>query len=242
LEEPVRRAPEAASRSRERRDPLATREALLAAATGLFAERGYDGVATDELAARAHVNKALISYHFGGKRGLYLAALARVFGELAARVKAVEARGLDARETLAGLIRAFSDFARERPDFPGLWLRELISNGIDPTLVPHLVEIAAVTRGLALRGAREGVFRPVDPLLFHFGLLGSVIFFLATDPARRRAASGGHLPFTMPDTGPFLSYVEQLTLRGLAPASGPVRRLRPNASRSAPRQRKGARA
>jgi len=235
----------------ERRDPAATREALLAAAIELFAERGFDGVATGELAARAGVNKALVSYHFGGKRGLYVAALGAVFGELAARVGAVEARELPAGEALHGLIEAFATLFRERPAFPGLWLRELLSHGVDPALVPSLVEVAGVTRRLAARGVREGAFRPVDPLLFHFGLVGSVVFFLATDPARRQAARAGTLPFAMPEAADFLRYVEELTVRGLAPARGGAlpRRDRPQASPPAARgsarrnrHRKGARA
>lgn len=52
-----------------------TRQALLDAATALFGERGYGAVATRELAARAGANIAAISYHFGGKRELYLEAV-----------------------------------------------------------------------------------------------------------------------------------------------------------------------
>jgi len=52
-----------------------TREALLDAAQALFAERGYDAVATRELAEAAGANLAAITYHFGGKRELYLETL-----------------------------------------------------------------------------------------------------------------------------------------------------------------------
>ena len=37
-------------RERERRDPEATRQALLRAGAGLFAERGFDGVPIEEVA------------------------------------------------------------------------------------------------------------------------------------------------------------------------------------------------
>jgi AcrR family transcriptional regulator len=73
-------------------DAAATRAALLSAGAALFAEDGFDGVTTAAVAARAGVNKALISYHFGGKRGLYQAILASGFAEMAERLKAVEAR------------------------------------------------------------------------------------------------------------------------------------------------------
>lgn len=62
----------------------ATRQALLASATRLFARSGYDAVSSRALAAEAGVNQALISYHFGGKAGLYLA----VFEDMERRIRA----------------------------------------------------------------------------------------------------------------------------------------------------------
>jgi AcrR family transcriptional regulator len=51
-----------------------TRAKMIHAAIEVFAAVGYDGASTRTLAERADVNLAAIPYHFGGKRGLYLAA------------------------------------------------------------------------------------------------------------------------------------------------------------------------
>jgi AcrR family transcriptional regulator len=211
-------------RGGERRDPVATRQALLAAGAALFSERGFDGVPIGDLAARAGVNKALISYHFGGKRGLYTAVLSSAFRAIAERLGAIEGEGQGARETLHRLLQAFDALRRERPDFPTLFLREVLSTGVDPAVAPHLVEIIGVVRRLAERGAREGVFRRVDPLLLHFGLVGGLVFFLATEPARQRVVAERRIPFAMPDFPSFLRYMEDLTLRGLAPENPASRR------------------
>jgi AcrR family transcriptional regulator len=48
------------------------RTTILRAATRLFAERGYDGVSTREIAAAAKLNVATVNYHVGGKESLYL--------------------------------------------------------------------------------------------------------------------------------------------------------------------------
>jgi TetR/AcrR family transcriptional regulator, regulator of cefoperazone and chloramphenicol sensitivity len=53
-----------------------TRDRLLAAALHAFGSRDYDGVSTREIVQAADANIAAISYHFGGKRGLYLDTVA----------------------------------------------------------------------------------------------------------------------------------------------------------------------
>jgi TetR/AcrR family transcriptional regulator len=221
--------PTRAPREREKRDPLATRQALLQAGAELFSERGFDGVSTSEVAARAGVNKALISYHFRGKRGLYVAILESAFASLAERLRAIEAEAKSAHGTLRAFLGTFHQFTRERPGFPTLFMREVLAAGIDEAVLPHLLEIIGFSRRLAERGAREGVFRRVDPLLFHLALVGSLIFFFATEPARRRAAVQARVGFVLPDSKAFLRYLEELTLRGLAPQDPPSRLRRKGA-------------
>jgi TetR/AcrR family transcriptional regulator len=234
-------------RERERRDPQATRQALLQAGAALFSERGFDGVSIEDVADGAGVNKALISYHFGGKRALYVAILESAFASMAERLKEIEREAPDARHGLRAFLAAFAQTTRERPGFPTLFMREVLSTGIEPTVLPPLLEIIGVSRRLAERGAREGLFRRVDPLLLHLGLVGSLVFFFSTEPARRKAAAEGRAPFAMPEPKAFLRYLEGLTLRGLAPESrrrpagrqAPVRR---RATNHATLSRKGARA
>jgi len=50
-------------------------QALVDAATSVFAERGYDCATTREIAERAGVSEGLIHRYFGSKRGLLLAIL-----------------------------------------------------------------------------------------------------------------------------------------------------------------------
>ena len=75
-----------------------TREALLLAATTVFARAGFDGVSLREVAEAAKVNQALIGYHFGSKEGLYLA----VFERIAAQIRAAVCTSLDGIETVLG--------------------------------------------------------------------------------------------------------------------------------------------
>lgn len=49
----------------------ATKKRILASATKLFAQKGYDGVSIREICKDAGANICMISYFWGGKKGLY---------------------------------------------------------------------------------------------------------------------------------------------------------------------------
>jgi TetR/AcrR family transcriptional regulator, regulator of cefoperazone and chloramphenicol sensitivity len=74
----------------------ATRSVLIAAAIETFGRDGFDAASTRAIANAAGVNQALIGYHFGGKSGLYRAALEHIAETLGQRVgpllSAVEAQ------------------------------------------------------------------------------------------------------------------------------------------------------
>lgn len=55
------------------------RAQLMAAAIPLFAAKGLAGAKVREIALAAGVNPSLISYHFGGKEGLYTAVIREQF-------------------------------------------------------------------------------------------------------------------------------------------------------------------
>ena len=50
-----------------------TAQTILLAARRLFAERGFDGVSINDVAAAAGVSKANVFHHFGSKPKLHLA-------------------------------------------------------------------------------------------------------------------------------------------------------------------------
>jgi AcrR family transcriptional regulator len=63
-----------------------TRTRLLEAAIVCFAEKGFDAAGIREIALKAKANSALVQYHFGGKNGLYAAALRHIFSARPLRV------------------------------------------------------------------------------------------------------------------------------------------------------------
>jgi len=58
-----------------RLDAAQRRAQILDAANTLFADRGYDGVAADDIARAAGVTRGLVHHYFGGRKEVYLGLL-----------------------------------------------------------------------------------------------------------------------------------------------------------------------
>ena len=71
-----------------RRDQRDTKDRLVAAATTLFAERGFHGTTVRDIAERAGANVAAGNYHYGSKKALYLEVLRAQFAEVRALLDA----------------------------------------------------------------------------------------------------------------------------------------------------------
>ena len=80
-------------------------EAVLEAATDLFAERGPDAVTVREVADRAGVNHALIHRHYGTKEELLRVVLSKAIERMAGVARDTSNTGEDIREVIAALRR-----------------------------------------------------------------------------------------------------------------------------------------
>lgn len=121
-----------------------TEERILTTAAALFAQFGYNGVSTREIAGSAEVNEVTIYRHYPRKRDLYLAVLS-------AEVQRVHLRGelltrlAEAQSGRAALAGAFDLIATTLMHEPQL-LRLLgfsaleLSDELDPLLRRHLGE------------------------------------------------------------------------------------------------------
>jgi AcrR family transcriptional regulator len=103
-----------------RRDPAATREAILDAAEALMAERGPEGLTVSEVAHRAAVNRTTAYQHFRTREQVLEAVVKR----LSADVKRI----LDADLSLAERIDQIVDLHLNRPQMARLWLFQLLSD------------------------------------------------------------------------------------------------------------------
>lgn len=101
------------------------RAALLGAARGIFAERGFHGASVRQIAGQARVSPALVAYHFGDKAGLYQAMLAEAMDPLYEQL--ADARIAQAADPLPGVLDLVSRFLLDNPWLPPLLLRDVLS-------------------------------------------------------------------------------------------------------------------
>jgi TetR/AcrR family transcriptional regulator len=201
-----------------------TREGLLTAATQLFAARGFDGASVVQIAQRAGVTKALINYHFGGKRKLYVTIMTATFSEIAEQIEHLAASDRPAPEQLREFVALVGEMATtRRPHFPAMMLREVLAGGahLAPEVVPYLMRVLGAVRRIVEQGVRDGTLRPVDPLFTHLSLVGSLLFFFATAPFRERLAAATDAPLRTPPASEYVRHVQELIARGLAADARP---------------------
>lgn len=72
-----------------------TRAALMAAGRELFARRGFDAVAAEDIVAAAGVTRGALYHHFDGKRGLFDAVFEQIERELVESFPLEELAGAD---------------------------------------------------------------------------------------------------------------------------------------------------
>lgn len=160
---------------------IRSQAAIFRAAAHEFAQRGYDAAGVDRIAARAHVNKAMLYYHYGSKQGLYVEVLRDMFRAVGARTRAIaDGQGV-AEDKLDAWILTMVEEAAARPWFPPIMLRELASGAahIDRETFGMMNAVYAAVRDVIVQGQREHAFREADPLLTYFTILPAILIFFA---------------------------------------------------------------
>ena len=109
-------------RERKLRERIARRDAILAAAAQVFAERGVDGATVEMVARQAEVAVGTIYLYFSSRDDLFVSLMAERIAKLRQRYLDIHARGLDPLEELRAIGRAYFDYLRESR---GLFLAQL---------------------------------------------------------------------------------------------------------------------
>jgi TetR/AcrR family transcriptional regulator len=97
-----------------------SKQKILLAAEDEFAEQGFAGARTQEIARKAGVNKALIHYYYKDKSSLYQAVMDEMMFDLIRISQDVAKRKLTGKALVEALVSDFFDFAARHPHFAKL--------------------------------------------------------------------------------------------------------------------------
>jgi TetR/AcrR family transcriptional regulator len=160
------------------------RQQIIRVAMRLFAQRGFRGTTTRQIAERAGINEAIIFRHFRRKEDLYWAVIEEKCVDRSGKEEAPNVLGANGREreffvTIAEdiLRRNTRDTTLSRLLLFSALERHQLSHRFFRTYVAQYY--AALAEHIRKR-IREGSFRRVDPLLAARGFLGMVIYHFLT--------------------------------------------------------------
>ncbi len=159
------------------------RNNLIEVATRLFAERGLHGVSIRELSKAAQVSISMISYHFGGKEGLYSLVLQEQFAcfEQIETIREMDAAPLAKIEAyIRWTIRRHRDY----PHLLRFYTGELTNPTpyFSPIVDPAIKKVIRILMDIIDEGTRLHQFRAglstVDTVLAIVGMVN--YYFLST--------------------------------------------------------------
>lgn len=169
-----------------------TRTRLLEAGLDHFGRVGFEGANIRAIAAAAGANIAAINYHFGGKRGLYLAVanhivegISAAIGPIAAEIIAIAAKPrlapAEARAALEQFVRTAGRLLATSPQAER-WARFILREQLDPTDAFEIIYNSIMGRMHRTLTALIAAVLELDPeseqaRLEAFSLLGQALIF-----------------------------------------------------------------
>jgi len=164
---------------------------LLDAASEIMRQGDMDDVSLSELARRSGLNSALVKYYFGNKAGLLRALINREWSVRVRSVEALLAKDVDPEAKLRIHMAGVVDNFFRQPYTHRLLMRMIRES--EPAEGRRLAEsylkpMFAAYEALIGEGVAAGVFRPVDPQLFYFTVIGAADRFFTAQIALRYCA------------------------------------------------------
>ena len=136
----VRRPPR--TRDKVRMSGQERREQLLDVGRKLFAEKGFDAVTVEEIAAKAGVSKPVVYEHFGGKEGLYAVVVDREMNHLLSTISDTLTGG-NARVLVEQAALALFDYIDEYPDGFRILVRDSPVSQQTGSFASLIIDVAA---------------------------------------------------------------------------------------------------
>jgi len=168
-------------RDRRRQKEQEIRRAdVLAAASRIFGEKGYDGAQIAEIAQAAEVSLASVYSLFEGKEDIYQAVILSAADSIRQTVRDKIEPIPDPAERLLGLVDSLFDCFEENRDLLRIYARSTaglpwrIRNTMGDAPVAIFHEFTDWVVGLCRQARKAGYLEGIDPQVFALSLIGSI--------------------------------------------------------------------
>jgi len=163
-----------------------TRGAVLDAGEALFAERGFEATRLEDIAGRVGIRRASLVYYYPDKRRLYEAMLARLLGDLYARLEVALGSNAPLAARIEAAVSAWVEFVGRRPTLARILLREAATSpDRGHALAAHTGAFHTLVRRHVLERPefRRARLAPIDPVHVASTVVGATVFLVAAMPA-----------------------------------------------------------
>ena len=192
-------------------------KSIFDAARSVFAEFGFKGATTAEIARRAGIPKANLHYYFATKEALYRHVTAEVLTDWLSAASSFDEKD-DPVEAIAAYIGAKMDLARADPLGSRIWANEIlrgapvIGDFLETTLADWLSSREAIVR----RWIDQGKLVAMEPRYFFYMIWASTQHY--ADFEGQMMALNGGMPLSDEQFEAAKIQVIETLLRGVMPS------------------------
>jgi len=152
---------------------------IIQEAVKLFSDRGFDNTSVREIARKANVNVAMISYYFGSKEKLLEAIFQNYVTKIRDKIEAIVfAEHVNPKDKIDQIIDTYIDAISDNRNFHLLMVREqgVLKNPVLYEIIKKMkIKNNALIKSAVNAGVKQGYFRKnVDVSMLALTLFGSV--------------------------------------------------------------------
>jgi len=172
-------------------EKLSTREVLLNTASAIMAKRGDTQVTLSDIGKASGFNTALVRYYFGNKHGMMFALLERAMQGALENGALTLSKTESYKTQMRNHIQQLSDMLYEYPYLIGLWtdIYETDDEYSKTLSDDYTQQILGFQRALLEGGYESGEFQEIDPMFFHYFVIGAFDVFYRNSLALKKEFS-----------------------------------------------------
>jgi len=154
------------------------KEHIINVAIELFAEKGFEGTTIRNLAEKANMNIAMVSYYFGSKEKLFEALVEYKASYMRDRIEELENdKTLSEIEKIDLIIEGYVDRFLSHPNFHKVLHQELLVSQreeMHKRVIEIFIKNTHNVTSIIEKGIRKKVFKRVDPQLTFTSIVGTI--------------------------------------------------------------------